>query len=259
MLRYIGIFLGVLVQGYAASILIPTSLTQENQVVTGQTIHGMIPIQNNGEEKVTVRVTLADYLFNAKGESSFPSKGTCPRSNSSWLKTTKMYFEVAPHATYSFPYTIEVPSDASLEGTYWSIFLIEPVEEKNSPSDKEKSLGIQTIIRYGVQVITHIGKGSYNLKVLDKKIVQEGDKKTFTISVENPGTLMQAPVMSVELVDKEGKKVGRFEAAKQRILPSCSVSYQVDISTIPSGNYTAMVILDHGESAFFGAQYQVEM
>ena len=252
--------LGLLIPSYifSANIIVPGSLTHENSVTQKQTIQGIIPIQNNGDEIASVQITLTDYSFNAKGESSFPDKGTLARSNASWISSGKMQFDVAPHSTYSFSYSLQVPEDLSLEGSFWSIFLVEALADKLSTPDLEKSLGVQTIIRYGVQIITHIeNKGSYELKILEKKITKEDNKRIFFLSVENPGTLMQTPSLFLELIDQKGNKIKRLEAYKQRILPTCSVTYQIDLSEIPIGTYKAMALLDHGGNALFGAKYDV--
>jgi hypothetical protein len=169
-----------------------------------------------------------------------------------------MHFEIAPNSTYSFAYTLQVPDDPTLQGSYWSIFLIEPIEEQSTTLDQKQALGVQTVIRYGVQILTHLGKtGTYDLKIADKKIIQEKDLKTFTIAVDNVGTHSLSPTLTLELILSTGKKIGRFETAKQRILPTCSSSYQVDLSSVPPGKYKAMLILDHGENALFGAQYDI--
>lgn len=245
---------------FSGSIVVPGSLTHENLVTKGEIVKGIIPVQNDSEEIVTVQVTLTDYSFNSKGESFFPEKGTLKRSNASWISSEKMQFDVAPKSTYSFSYTLQVPEEASLEGSYWSVFLVEPIQNKASAPDVEKSLGVQTIIRYGVQVITNIGsKGSYELKILDKKIIKEEGKRIFSLSVENPGTLMQTPTLFLELADEKGKKIDRLEAYKQRILPDCSVTYQIDLSKIPIGSYKAMALLDHGGNALFGAKYDLQL
>lgn len=245
---------------FSANVIVPGSLTHENTVTAKQIIQGTIPIQNNGDDIATVQVSLTDYSFNSKGESFFPDKGSLPRSNASWISTGKMQFDVAPHSTYSFSYSLQVPEDPSLAGSFWSIFLIEPIADKLASPDLEKSLGVQTIIRYGVQVISHIeNKGSYELKILEKSLVKEGTTRTFSLSVENPGTLMQTPTLFLELIDQKGKKIERLEAHKQRILPNCSVTYQIDLSTIPSGLYKAMAILDHGGNALFGAKYDINI
>ncbi|MES2198651.1 MAG: hypothetical protein V4489_00580 [Chlamydiota bacterium] len=245
---------------FSTNIIVPGSLTHENNVTPKQIIQGTIPIQNTGDEIASVQITLTDYSFNANGESFFPDKGTLARSNASWISTDKMQFNIAPHSTYSFPYSLQVPEDTSLAGSFWSIFLVESVAQKLSTPDLDKSLGVQTIIRYGVQVITHIeNKGSYELKILDKKITKEAEKRIFFLSVENPGTLMQTPSLFLELVDQKGKKIERLEAYKQRILPNCSVTYQIDLSNIPIGTYKAMAILDHGGNSLFGAKYDLKI
>ncbi len=243
-----------------ALVTVPGALTHEQKAVKKESIQGTIPIQNEGNEAVTVKISLKDYSFTAEGESSFPPAGTSSRSNSSWITFGTSQVTVAPHSTYNFSYSLKVPDESSLQGTYWSIFLIEPVEEEFTAPDKKQSLGVKTIIRYGVQIITHIGNiGTYDLKILDKKILTDDTNKTFILHVENSGTQMQTPLLLVELIDAKGVKIGRFTADKQRILPSCSVNYRVDISSAPPGKYKAMTILDHGEAALFGAQYDIEI
>ena len=243
-----------------AAITVPGSLTHENTVSPKQAVQGTIPIQNSGDTMTTVKVTLSDYMFNSQGESSFPDAGSTPRSNSSWIKSGETQIDIAPHTTYHFSYTLKTPDDTSLEGTYWSIFLIEPIEGSLTGLDEKQSLGVQTIIRYGVQVISHIeNKGNYNLNILEKKIVKEEQSTTFSLSVDNSGTCMQNPELSLELVDSLGKKVGKFTASKQRIFPNCSVTYQVDLSAVPKGDYKAVAFLDHGEDAFFGAKYDIKI
>jgi hypothetical protein len=65
--------------------------------------------------------------------------------------------------------------------------------------------------------------------------------------------------MSVEMFDKTGASVGRFDAGRTRIYPECSVRAKVDLTGIPEGKYTAMVLLDSGESQVLGAQYDLEI
>jgi hypothetical protein len=244
----------------ASSITVPGSLTHESTVKPKQVVQKSIPIQNNGDTKATVKVTLSDYFFNAQGENSFPEAGSSARSNSSWIKTGETQIEIAPHSTYNFSYTVKTPDDPSLEGSYWSIFLIEPTEISMEGLEEDQSLGVHTVIRYGVQVISHIeNKGNYDLKILDKKITKDNEQTTFSISTYNSGTCMQSPELAIELIDSLGKKAGRFTASKQRIFPSCSVTYQVDLSSVPKGDYKVVALLDHGENAFFGAKYDIKL
>lgn len=254
---FIGTFLLSSLQG---AITVPGGLTHEYTVTSSQIVEGVIPIQNEGDQEIVVNITPADYYFSSQGASEFPSAGTNPRSNTSWIRSSSSQVTIPPHSTFQFSYALHVPSAPSLEGTYWSVFLIEPIELPLQTPKEKQSLGIQTIIRYGVQIITHIAhSGYYDLKITSKELAQQDSLKTLTIHVENTGTRMQAPLFSIELADETGKKVGKFSAAKQRIFPSCSVAYQVDLSSVGKGKYKALVLLDHGEDAFFGAKYDLEI
>ena len=243
-----------------AEVTVPGSLTHENTLTPGQVIEGSIPIQNNGDEAATVKVSLTDYLYNASGETLFPDPGTNDRSNADWIEFSQKQLTVAPHTTYHMPYKLTVPKKESLEGSYWSILLVEPISDPSAAIDEKQALGVQTIIRYGIQVISHIqNTGAYDLKISEKKIAQEEQKRIFSLSVENLGSLMQSPLLSLELIDSSGKSAGKFTTSKQRLLPSCSTTYQLDLSSVPPGDYKAMAFLDHGDDALFGAKYDMKI
>jgi len=244
-----------------AHITIPGSLTKEYEAKASQQLHGTIPIQNDGDEIAHVHIFLADYMFHAQGETLFPDPGTVPRSNASWIQPGNIHIEVAPHSTYTFSYTVNVPETIDLDGTYWSIFLIEPTEALTPDlQDKQKALGIQTVIRYGVQIITHMeSSGSLALKILNKQLLKEQDEYIFLLSVENKGTKMQSPKLLVELTNMEGHKIAKFDSQKQRIFPTCSVTYRIPLVKVAKGHYRALAILDQTDAPLFGAQYDIDI
>jgi len=240
-----------------SSISITGYLTRENEVVPDQFVEDTIVIHNSADEVATIRVTLSDYTFNHTGETSFLPRGTLDRSNASWITTNKTYFQIPANSSYSFPYSIRVPKEPLLSGSYWSIFLIEPIAEPSKTESSQENVGLHVVTRYGVQVATHLSKtGSYGLKIIDKRLSSD---KQLTIAVENNGTLFQTPACFLELINEEGKKVARLEKTKQRIYPGCSVTYTMDLSPYMPGKYKAMLFLDHGEDALFGAQYEIEL
>lgn len=241
-------------------ITIPEMMTHEKSVVPGQVIKGTIPILNKEDRVAKVKISQGDYLYYANGSNDFADAGTTARSNARWVSLYSTYLEIPPHATENFNYTIAVPNDSSLTGTYWSLIFIEPIEEKQQMSDENNEVGVQTIIRYGFQVITNIGQeGKYDIKILDKKISASADKKTFTVDVENIGTRRISPKVYLELFDKAGQGKGKFYANQAGCYPSCSVRYEIDLTQLPSGSYPAILVLDQGENAVFGAQYTLDI
>ena len=244
-----------------AKISIPCSLTHESVVAKGEVVKGQIPIRNTGTSEGKVKIIHVDYLYNATGQTFYLETGSHKRSNSSWMKISTNYIVVPPKGMAEGSYQINVPKDVAEGGTYWSMILVEPITEI-SPFDltKDNTVSISTVLRYGIQIVNHIeNSGKYDLKLSNKCIENEDDKKFFKIEAENVGSLMLAPVMSIELFDSKGKNLGQFKSKKQRILPTCSVKYAVDLSEVKEGTYKAIVVFDHGENDIFGAEYTLSL
>jgi len=261
MTRIIKILFIALSTLYAApSISVPGSLTHENTVELGETIKGSIPILNRGDSVGRVKVYVMDYLFNSEGQTFYEKLGFNPRSNGNWIKTSRTYLEIPPNNEVNFTYTLQVPKTLKKDGTYWSIILVEPLLPPPTDTGQKNTASIQTVMRYGIQVVTHLGKtGKYDLKIANKNIESNDEKKYFSIDVENSGSLMLAPQISVELFNNLGNYIGNFKGPKLRIFPTCSVKYSVDLGNLSKGDYKAVLILDHNEGEVFGAQYDLSL
>jgi hypothetical protein len=244
-----------------AELSIPDKMTHETTVSPNQTITETIPIRNKGDKPITVKVTPSDYLYSEKEGTDFPVVGTCSRSNGKWITSSKTSFEVPPKSTVPFTYTIQVPDDPTLEGTYWSVFLIEPVIKPGEiDQDKKTAVGVHTVMRYGVQIINNIkGTGKTDLKISQNTMSYEQSRNLFMVSVENPGSLSISPDFSVELFDEQGKSSGRFSGGKKRILPNCEVQYMVDLTKAEKGKYKAIALFDSGTEELFGSQFDIEV
>jgi hypothetical protein len=126
--------------------------------------------------------------------------------------------------------------------------------------DKQIRVGLHTLIRFGIQIVTEVGdSGTRSLKIIEKRLEAKEGKKAFKLDVENTGQRLQIPVLTMELFNKNGVSVAKLEGGKSRIYPTCSARYSVDLAEIPAGKYTALVILDSGDDHVTGAQYQLEL
>ena len=139
--------------------------------------------------------------------------------------------------------------------------MVEPTagaSAKAEGKESEVAMGLQTTIRFGVQIITELGRdGTRSLQVLDKCLVKANGKRGMNLDVGNNGERLLIPAVGVELFDHNGASVGRFDAGRVRIFPACSVRAKIDLSDVPPGKYTAMVLLDSGDDQVMGAQYEV--
>lgn len=248
----------------AAEVTVVGGLTREVTLNPHRQMEGRLILRNTGNQPREVRVYQTDYLFWADGRNQYGEAGSTPRSNAPWIVHTPVQVTVPPRATESVLYTVQAPPDEDLRGTYWSMMMVEPIApetlEPPKPEEGQVVIGIRSVMRYGIQMVTHIGDtGRRELRFVERELVVEEDKRVLRLDVENTGERWLRPLLWVELYDEQGVSLGRFEGGRLRIYPDCSVRYRVDLTGVPAGKYTALVVADNGDEHVFGARYVLEM
>jgi len=243
-----------------AGINIRGSLTQEKAAKPGETYRGIIVIQNSGKAPSEAKIYQTDYLFFCDGRNFYSDPGKSPRSNAGWITLKTRRMTLPPGQAAEIPFTAKIPEDASLSGTYWSMIMVEELSRPEPNSDKEKEgdvqVGVKTVLRYGVQVVTHIeNSGLRKLKFSKTELKRENNKVILQLDIENTGERWLRPSLSAELFDNKGKLVGRFMGGNFRVYPATSVRMKIELSGVPKGTYKAMVIADNRDDHVFGAQY----
>lgn len=250
--------------GGAAEVSVIGGLTREVTLDPGGRTEGRIILRNAGDEPQEVKVYQTDYRFWADGRNEYGEPGGVPRSNARWITHSPQQLTIPPRATESVYYTIQAPAQEGLCGTYWSMLMVEPIAaetlEPPQPEEDRVTIGIRTVMRYAIQMVTHIGDtGVRELKFADKQLIVEGEKRALRLDLENTGERWLVPRVWVELYDEQGTSLGRFEGGQFRIYPGCSVRYQIDLSEVPPGKYRALIVADNGDEYVFGAQYDLEL
>ncbi len=243
-----------------AGVSVVGSLFRKKNVTPGGTFQGIIFIRNKTDAPREVKVYQTDYLFFFDGRNIYGEPGKDPRSNANWISFSPQRLVIPPKGKSEVNYTVKVPDDETFVGTYWSMLMVERIS-KNSPEviglDKGKiNLGMRQVIRWGIQVVTHIGDtGVRKIKFLKIKLMKMKEKKILLIDIENIGDRLLNPVLWNELYDEKGGFIGRLKGGKWSIYPGTSVRYRVDISTVPKGKYKALIVADNGDEHVFGARY----
>ncbi|MDO8722521.1 MAG: hypothetical protein Q7J31_09880 [Syntrophales bacterium] len=244
-----------------AGVSVVGSLSRENTVGPGDRYEGDIMVRNSDEKPVEVRIYKKDYLFYADGRSLYDESGSTPRSNATWLSVQPAQMTVPPKGTGSFHYIVQAPKNAGLKGSYWSLLMVEPMAPPAVLPNQEKNkiaVGLQTVIRYAVQIVTDCGEsGEWQLRFRDKRLVMSEGKRLFEIDIENIGERWLSPIVWIDLYNLEGSLVGRFESSQQRIYPGCSVRHRFDLTGVPAGTYSALTIADNRDDHVFGGQYEI--
>ena len=249
-----------------AKVSVVGGLSHEKNAQIDETYQGTIFISNNDSEPQEVKIYQTDYLFFSDGTNVYGEPGSSiSRSNANWITFSPHRLIIPPKETATINYTINVPDDKSLVGTYWSMMMVEGIGEEHPkasthPEEGKVLLGITQVVRYGIQIITHIeDTGSRELKFTETKLLTKEDEgRIFQIDLENTGERWLVPFFWMELYDEQGNYVGKFEGTKMRIFPGTSIRQRIDLSSLPRGKYMALVVADNGDEYVFGAQYTLE-
>ncbi|MGE5558832.1 MAG: hypothetical protein ACM3WV_09495 [Bacillota bacterium] len=247
-----------------ANISVAGSLSHEKTAQPGTIYEGVIELNNPDKVSSEVKIYATDYLFYADGRNIYGLPGTNPLSNAEWITLSEQRATVPPQNKVPVHYTVKVPQDQNLKGTYWSMVMIEPVKKAGisgtTPKKNRTTLGVSVQIRYGVQLITNIGNtGARKIKFSNMKLFGDGKDKIFRFDVENIGERGLSPSVTVQLYSAEGKSLGRYNGKTLRIFPGCSVRQEIILGNMPKGNYKALVIADNGDEYVFGAQYDLKV
>jgi len=259
------LFLLLSFQTSYGSVVVVGGLTHEKSAKPGETYQGILFLKNDDDTPSEVRLYLTDYTYSADGKSVYGKPGTESRSNAEWITFSPQRLIIAPKDTTPVNYTVKVPDKADVKGTYWSMLMVEPLAETPAPdvskTGKEKAkVGIQTLIRYGIQMITQMPEnGEKNLSFPDKRLLTKEGRILFQLDVANTGERSVSPLIWAELYNKDGAYIGRYESRRMRILPGCSVCHEVDLTGVPKGNYKALVVADNGDENVFGAEYNLSI
>ena len=249
---------------HAANIDVVGDLLKEATVQPGGKSEGRIGIVNRSDTAQQVKVYQTDYLYTSDGKSTYGAPGSAARSNASWITIAPKELVIPPKTQSEVYYTIQVPDNKDLSGSYWSVLMVEPVAadvlQPKVTGEGAVAIGMRTISRYAVEIITQIGEtGKREIKFIGKRAVVVDGKSVLQLDVANTGEYWLRQTARVDLYDATGAYVGRFESHRGHILPGCSSRCSVDLSGVTAGKYKALVVVDNGDQYVWGAQYDLDI
>ena len=238
-------------------------LMHEKDAKPGERYQHEIVLQNNDANPVEVKIYQTDYSFSADGGTHYDSPGKMARSNAKWVALGRNAITVPPNATERFEYEVRVPGEKGLTGTYWSMIMVEPITKGSRESAEalpENTTVISQNLRYGIQVVTNIGKGGQaELTFANPRLVEEEGKRLFAIDVANTGQRSLRTALWLELYSDKGSPVGKFQGEARRLYPGTSACYKMDLGKTPNGKYLGMVAADAKGDNLFGANVELEI
>ena len=111
----------------SAQVSIVGELSQDKDVKPGSEYSGSVVIRNDTNEPQEAKVYQTDYSFQWNGSNNYGDPGTLPRSNAKWITFSPSFVTLPPLGTVTVNYTLTIPKDTVISGTYWSMLMVEGV------------------------------------------------------------------------------------------------------------------------------------
>jgi hypothetical protein len=245
-----------------AQISVLTSTVVEKEAAKGETYTDRIVISNPTTSPQTVRIFQTDYSFQAGGTTDYGDPGTMPRSNARWVTPQTQRVVVPPRSEVTVPYTVKVPMNDSLRGTYWSTIKVQAAETAPpavAGRGAQPQLGIGQVIEYAIQVATHIGPtGSRTVKFESPTASHDSTgSATLDLDVTASGERAVRPKFSAEVYDATGALKAKAAQTRGLVYPGSSFRQHFDFGKLPAGTYKVVVFADTGAEQVFASQFTI--
>lgn len=248
-----------------AQLYVTSQFIAVDEVEAGQQYTGEVSVLNGGDREELIRLSLKDHLFTADGRSRYLDPGYVERSNAPWIQFDQDEFTVQPDEEVTARYTVRVPAASSLQGSYWSIIMVESITDSGLNPDEEGLTKVTPSLRFGIQVVTAIGdSGDRDVSFFNPELHMRDSQKTFSVSIENTGERHLNLKSSINLYSDDGVFIGKFSGNKKISYPGTSVRLSVPLASVPMrslepGKYRIQFIADGGNDDLFGALYAITL
>ncbi len=243
---------------FYAEALIVSDLSSVVSLAPSEEKEITIQLTNDKDTPELVEFKLSDYSTNHEGETHFLPPGTTPRSNASWITLNEERMKLAPKEKGELHIALKAPSEPSLEGSYFTVLLIEPTDFIQSMEDVKSGIQLNVKVRFAYHIVTNVSEGQAKLKILDKKLTTLAEKKYLEVDVSNLGTLFLNPKLTVKLYSQQGKLAKTLEGQPERLYPGSSQRYLLEAEGLEKGKYKAFLVLDNGDKHLFGDKFEIE-
>ncbi len=258
-MKYLSLFLSMLICSSSfGSVVILNGLTHIHSAIAGGSTTGKISVQNNGSKDEKIIIYQEDLLLSCDRTTVYEKVNSHARSSADWLHLNVSEKVLKPNEVYEVRYTVNVPSQTGIQGSYWSIVMIEGV----SPIKEEVESGVKidSKIRYAIQIINNIGNVvngvlSFENIALDAR---ENTSKVIDVKLKNGGLFLAKAKITVEIYDMAGRKVKVLKSVERKIYPDKCAHFGIEVKDLPKGTYNGIVIADNGKD-LFGSNLTLEI
>ena len=234
----------------SANVVVLNGLTHVHKSPSGQVITGVIKLKNTKNTEQRVIIYFNDLFQECGKETILTPDSSHPNSISKWFSTNINERVLKGKEEYELLYTINVPNDIDLKGSFWGVLMVE-IEKPIKEDELEYGVKLESKVRYGIQIIADINERTPSeLEFYNIKIDEVESSKIINVDVQNKGIFFVQPTLVLEVFDENGEQVKKMEVKFKKIYPNSCKPFNLDISDLPKGAYTAVLVADYGGNMY---------
>lgn len=240
-----------------SNVIVINGLTHSFSGVSGQTFQGQIVLANISNDEQRVTFGLREAIYNCEEGRVFVENAEHQNSSTNWFESSMTDKTLAPKEKYIFKYSITIPNDHTLNGSYWTTLMVNvesPIKEEVA-----NNIGLDTKIRYAIRLLTDVNlkdEVALDFKGIDIKPNQVNRKKQLDIQVTNESIFIENVKLALEVYDTYGNKVLEGETKRSKVFPKVCRAFSIDVSSLPVGNYQCIVLADSRDE-FIGTNIEL--
>lgn len=231
------------------NVAIINGLTQVNTGQSGDIISGEVIFLNTSTEEQRIVFEINEALFFCDSPRTYTEKNPHAQSSSDWFLAEVMDQVLAPKEKYVYKYTITIPENKELRGSFWTMLMV-TIEKPIKEESLNDNIGLNTKLRYGVALITNVNSfDDVNLDFdhADLKYNEIETSKELEVKIKNNGSFIEGVVLTLEVYDSSGNKIDKFSTDRNIVFPATCRDYFLDVSTLPAGKYQCLLLAESRE------------
>jgi len=245
------------VSSIQANVVIINGLTHSYSGVSGQTFYGEVLLANTSNEEQRVTFSLSEAIYSCEDGREFVKDIMHQNSSTEWFNSSVMDRTLAPKEKYVFKYSISVPNDVSLKGSYWTTLMVNV--EKPIREEIVNDIGLDTKIRYAIRLLTDVNfsdEVNIDFKDISLKSKSNGVESQLDVNIYNENIFIENVKLALELYDANGNIVLEVPTKRLKVFPNVCRVYSIDLERLPKGEYQCVIIADSRDE-FLGTNFSM--
>ncbi len=175
-----------------------------------------------------------------------------PESSSSWITPEALDILIPPEESREFRFSVSVPDDPSLEGTYHGAMFFRVVP----PPTETSGIGVITTTRIGLIVyVTILSTEKNDSELVDFYIDETAENQALKLIIANNGNTLMRLGGRIELRDQTGESQFEIEVLDLAILRESEREITLALpENMPSGFYVALAVIEDSRGGLLAGE-----